>query len=596
MKWKRTHTCGDLRSSDIGKKAVLMGWVEKRRDHGGLIFIDLRDRYGITQIRIDPACKVYEDAKKLRSEYVAGFQGRVERRPDNMENKNLSTGEVELVAEDIDLMSIAQTPPFQISGKISSSEDLRLKYRYLDLRNRNMQRNLMIRHQTAQLVRNYFSKNGFIEIETPFLMKSTPEGARDFLVPSRVWNGRFYALPQSPQTYKQLLMMSGFDRYFQIVRCFRDEDLRADRQPEFTQIDVEMSFIDEEDIFAIVERLVQKIFAEIIGVQLNLPFQRLSYEEAMMNYGSDKPDLRFGAKIHNLSALAKESDFQIFRQTIESGGLVAGICAKGCAAYSRKQIDSLTEQAKSFGAKGLVAIKIKDSDWESTLNKYFGDAQRQAIIGELAASDGDLILIVADQQDIVLDTLGQLRLALAREENWVPSDRYEFTWIVDFPLFEYSKEEQRYVARHHPFTSPNLADLDKLQAHPQDVHARAYDLVLNGSEIAGGSIRISDEKIQSKMFQVLGISHQEAHDKFGYLLEALTYGTPPHGGIAFGFDRLVMVLTDSSSIREVIAFPKTASAMSLMDGAPAQVSERQLQELGLQFVQELHKPSSENAE
>ncbi|MBN1542090.1 aspartate--tRNA ligase [candidate division KSB1 bacterium] len=584
MKWKRTHTCGDLTSRQVGTEAVLMGWVEKRRDHGGLIFIDLRDRYGITQIRIDPSSAAYEEAKKLRSEYVVGFKGRVERRPDSMENKNLRTGEIELVAAEIDLMSTAQTPPIQISGKVSSSEDLRLKYRYLDLRNPQMQHNLIVRHQAAQIVRNYFSEKNFVEIETPYLMKSTPEGARDFLVPSRIWKGRFFALPQSPQTYKQLLMMSGFDRYFQIVRCFRDEDLRADRQPEFTQIDVEMSFVDEEDIFVVVESLVQRIFKQILDIDLSLPLPRLSYSDAIARYGCDKPDLRFGAEIHSFSDWAKKVEFQVFRDNLERGGVIAGICAKQCGGYSRKQIDQLTEQAKNLGAKGLVAIKIKENDWDSGLNKYFTPAQRSALIQEMNAQEGDLLLLVADTEEVTLHVLGELRLLLAKQEKWIDGNRFQFTWVVDFPLFEYSQEEERYVARHHPFTSPKAEDVSRLQEHPDKVRARAYDLVLNGSEIAGGSIRISDQKLQSDMFQALGISESEARDKFGFLLDALAFGTPPHGGIAFGFDRLVMLLTGTTSIREVIAFPKTASAMSLMDGAPSQVSEKQLLELGIKRI------------
>ncbi len=582
MKWKRTHTCGELRQTNCQQKVVLMGWVDRWRDHGGLIFIDLRDRYGVTQVRIDPSSNAYEDGKKLRSEFVVAFSGIVHERPEKMINPKLATGEIELIASDVEILNTAKTPPIQVSGDNTASEDLRLKYRYLDLRRPEMQRNFIIRHKTYQIVRNYFSDNKFMEIETPFLMKSTPEGARDYLVPSRMWQGRFFALPQSPQTYKQLLMIAGFDRYFQIVRCFRDEDLRADRQPEFTQIDVEMSFIDEEDIFSIVEGLMAKVVKEVLDLEIQTPIKRVPYDVAMSKYGTDRPDLRFGMEIVNISEIVRDCDFKVFSETVKSGKMVGGICAPGCGHYSRKQTDDLIAWAKDQGAQGLVPIKMKNDDWDSSLNKFFTKELRQEIAKAFAAKDGDLLLLVADKKEAALTILGNLRLKIARDENLV-KDELELSWIVDFPLFEYSQEEERYVARHHPFTSPVPEDADKLLTNPAETKARAYDLVLNGMEIAGGSIRIADNELQAKMFQALGISEQEAQEKFGFLLEALQYGAPPHGGIAFGFDRLIMILAGCNSIRDVIAFPKTASAMSLMDGAPAPVHEKQLNELGLKL-------------
>ncbi len=581
MKFKRTHNCGELNNSYKEKDASLMGWVDKRRDHGGLIFIDLRDRYGITQVRIDPSSSAYEEAKKLRSEFVVAFKGIIKARPDGMINPKLATGEIELVASEIEVLNTALTPPFHISGDSNASEDLRLQYRYLDLRRPYMQNNLIIRHQTAQLVRNFLTENEFIEIETPFLMKSTPEGARDYLVPSRVWKGRFFALPQSPQQYKQLLMVAGYERYFQIVKCFRDEDLRADRQPEFTQIDMEMSFIDEQDIMNIVENLISKILKTVKGIDISLPIQRIPYKTAIEKYGIDRPDLRFGLEIENISDIVKDSDFQVFKDTVAAGNVVAGICLPKCASYSRKQTDDLILYAKELGAKGLVPIKVKDGDWDSSLKKFFNDDIRKNVIKAFDAKDGDLLLIVADKYDLTFSILGNLRLKLAKEENLIDTSLYKLAWVVDFPLFEYNEDENRYVARHHPFTSPVPEDEDKLFSDPENVKARAYDLILNGLEIAGGSIRISTNELQSKMFSALNISETEAQEKFGFLLNALQYGAPPHGGIAFGFDRLIMILTGSPSIRDVIAFPKTASAMSLMDGAPSGISREQLNELGL---------------
>ena len=584
MKWKRTTNCGDLTIKKVSQTVILMGWVDRRRDHGGIIFIDLRDRYGITQVQINPSSDAYEEAKNLRSEYVVAFKGIVHARPEGMVNTKLRTGEIELVASEIEILNIAETPAIPITGEINASEDLRLKYRFLDLRRTEMQKNMVIRHKTAQIVRNYFSENNFLEIETPFLMKSTPEGARDFLVPSRVWRGKFFALPQSPQTYKQLLMVSGFDKYFQIVRCFRDEDLRADRQPEFTQIDVEMSFVDEEDVFSVMEGLMARVMKEILNIEIKTPIQRIPYNTAMEKYGIDRPDLRFGLEINNISDVVKDCDFKVFSDTVRAGNIVAGICAPGCGSFSRKQIDDLTAWTKEQGAKGLVAIKVKENDWDSPLSKFFSDNQRREIIGQFNAKAGDLLLFVADNKQAALPILGDLRVKIAKQQNLIDPNQYKLAWVVDFPLFEYSAEEARYVACHHPFTSPVPGDLEKLLSEPEIVRARAYDLILNGLEIAGGSIRISNSETQSKMFKALGISDEEAQSKFGFLLDALKYGAPPHGGIAFGFDRLIMILTGCSSIRDVITFPKTASASSLMDGSPSNVSNEQLLELGLKIV------------
>jgi len=585
MKWKRTHTCGELTGKQKSQTVILMGWVDRRRDHGGLIFIDLRDRYGITQIQINPASVAYEEAKKLRNEYVVAFKGIVQVRPDGMTNVKLKTGEIELIANEIEILNTSEPPPIPISGEINASEDLRLKYRYLDLRRVDMQKNMIIRHKAAQIVRNYLDENKFLEIETPYLMKSTPEGARDFLVPSRVWKGKFYALPQSPQQYKQLLMVSGYDRYFQIVRCFRDEDLRADRQPEFTQIDMELSFIDEEDIFKIMEGLIARVMQEILGITIPSPIQRIPYKTAMEKYGVDRPDLRFGMEITNISLLVEHCDFNVFSQTVKAGHVVTGICVPGGGKFSRKQIDDLTAWSKEQGAKGLVAIKVKGDEWDSTLDKFFSEEQRKKIVKTCGARDGDLLLFVADVKKAALPLLGDLRLKIAREQNMIPADDYKLAWIVDFPLFEYSAEEGRWVACHHPFTSPIPADEHKLLTDPEHVTARAYDLVLNGMEIAGGSIRIANAELQAKMFTALGISDQEAQSKFGFLMEAFKYGAPPHGGIAFGFDRMIMILSGCNSIRDVIAFPKTATASSLMDGSPSTVKSEQLLELGLRLYE-----------
>lgn len=586
MQWKRTHNCGELQSKDVGTKAVIMGWVARRRDHGSIIFIDLRDRWGITQVQFSPstAGDFYDMAKGLRGEYVIAVKGNVENRPEGMINKKMATGEIEVVATSLDILSEAKTPPFSIVDDVDASEELRLKYRYLDLRRPEMQKNLLIRHRTYQVVRKFFDENGFMEIETPILMKSTPEGARDYLVPSRVFKGSFYALPQSPQTYKQLLMVSGFDRYFQIVRCFRDEDLRADRQPEFTQIDVEMSFVSEEDIFNTMEPLMQMVLKKVLGVHIEIPFPRITYDDALSLYGSDKPDLRFDMKIQNVSDIVANSEFRVFADTIKSEGVICGICAKGCAGYSRKQIDGLAAWIKDKGGKGLVAIKIKDIDWDSGLAKFFKESQRKAVIKKFTAQNGDLVLLVADDRITGLSLLGDLRLKIAADENLINPNQYKLAWITEFPLFEYNKDEKRYQAMHHPFTSPVPEHLPLIESEPGKVKARAYDLVMNGAEIAGGSIRIHQRNIQEAMFRALGIDDEEARSKFGFLMNAFEYGVPPHGGIAFGFDRLIMLLAGCSSLREVIAFPKTTSAQSLMDGSPTEISMNQLEELGLSLL------------
>ncbi|MDZ7725192.1 MAG: aspartate--tRNA ligase [candidate division KSB1 bacterium] len=583
MNLKRTHNCGELRHSDIDKTVTVMGWVATRRDHGGIIFIDLRDRWGLTQINIRPESKAYEEAKRLRNEWVVAFRGIVESRPDGMINSKLDTGEIEVLAREIEVLNSAETPPFNITGDIQASEDIRLKYRYLDLRRTRMQHNIITRHQAAQTVRNYLSGQDFLEIETPYLMKSTPEGARDYLVPSRVSKGRFFALPQSPQTYKQLLMMSGFDRYFQIVRCFRDEDLRADRQPEFTQIDLEMSFVDEEDVYQIVEGLMKRVMKETLNIDIQTPFPRLSYDTAMQKYGTDRPDLRFGLEIVDVSDIVKESEFKVFASAAKSGKLVAGICAPGCASYSRKQQDDLAAWARKRGAGGLAAIKIEEDGIAGPLAKFFNDTQSQALIKAFDANPGDMLFFCAEERDLTRQILAELRVELAHRLEMIDDNAYALSWIVDFPLFEWSPEQGRYIALHHPFTSPVPEDIEKLTHDPDHVKARAYDLVLNGMEIAGGSIRISDPELQSKMFKALNIPPEEAENKFGFLINALKYGAPPHGGIAFGFDRLAMILTQSLSIRDVIAFPKTASATSLMDGAPSEVDMQQLIELGLRI-------------
>ena len=579
----RTHTCGELRENNVGDSVVLNGWVDRRRDLGGLIFIWLRDRYGITQVAIETDdSEVFETAKELRNEFVVSVEGAVRKRPDDAINSELATGKIDVLAKKVIILNEAETPPFSIKDNTDAFEDLRLKYRYLDLRRPILQKNLLLRHQMYQIVRKYFDANNFIEVETPVLMKSTPEGARD---PSRIHKGKFYALPQSPQQYKQLLMVSGLDRYFQIVKCFRDEDLRADRQPEFTQIDVEMSFVDQENVFQVVEGLMKILFKEIWSVDLKLPIPRLTYDEAIENYGSDKPDCRFEMKIHKLNSVFANSGFKVFSDAINSNGIVAGIAASGCADYSRSQIDNLTEFVKNAGAKGLVWFKIKGDEVESPTAKFLSDEEKQSLIKSLSAKDGDLILILAGEKNKTISQLGSLRLEMAKRMELIQIDTApSLLWVTDFPLFEYDEETKRFYAMHHPFTSPRNQDIPLMETKPGKVKARAYDLVLNGNEIAGGSIRIHNSDLQAKMFKALGINNEEAESKFGFLMKAFKYGAPPHGGIAFGFDRMVMIFAGIESIRDTIAFPKTASAVSLMDESPSFVSEEQLKELNIKIV------------
>ena len=581
----RTHTCGELRSTHTGQVVRLSGWVKNRRNHGGLLFIDLRDQYGVTQIVFNPEQKknLYEQAMALRAEYVVSIEGKVMLRPEGMVNKDMGTGAVEVVADSLTILNAAKTPPFEVIDEIDVHEELKLQYRYLDLRRTTNKKNILLRSRLYKVVRDFLVENQFSEIETPFLMKSTPEGARDFLVPSRNYKGRFYALPQSPQTYKQILMIAGFDRYFQIVKCFRDEDLRKDRQPEFTQIDIEMSFVNESDVMTVSENLVKRIYKEIKDQQLNFNFPKLTYEQAMLEYGSDKPDLRFDLKIKDLGEIFSQTEFKAFSSILSSGGFIAGLGANGADKFSRKQIDKLTEFVTNLGAKGLVWFKCQNGQLEGPIAKFLSDQESKSMSNIFGTTDNSILFIIAGEKEKTLSVLGDLRLYIAQYLNLIDETRDSFLWITDFPMLEFDVEENRYIARHHPFTSPRTSDLALLESDPERVTARAYDLVINGYEVAGGSIRIHQAEIQERVFSMLGISESEAESKFGFLLKALEFGAPPHGGIAFGFDRLVMILAGAKSIRDVIAFPKTASALSLMDGAPSTVSEQQLLELGLKL-------------
>ncbi|MEW6266091.1 MAG: aspartate--tRNA ligase [Thermodesulfobacteriota bacterium] len=580
---KRTHYCGELTEADIAREVVLMGWVQRRRDHGGLVFLDLRDRTGLAQVVFNPQEDpvTHERSHAVRGEYVIAVKGRVRPRPADMINPKLRTGALEVFIHHLRVLNTAKTTPFLIEDYLDVTEAVRLKYRYLDLRRPSVQGNILLRHHAAQVTRSFLNENGFLEIETPVLTKSTPEGARDYLVPSRVNKGLFYALPQSPQLFKQILMVAGFDRYYQIVRCFRDEDLRADRQPEFTQIDIEMSFIQEEDIMRVMETFMARLFGEVLGKELPLPFPRLTYDQAMSRYGLDRPDLRFGLEIEDVTSIVARSDFKLFAQTAAAGGVVKAVCAKAAAGLSRKTLDDLVELAKSLGAKGLAWIRINPDGWQGPIVKFLSETERTGLVQTLGAETGDVIFFSADAAPLVHQVLGQVRLKLGREMGLIKEGEPAFVWVTRFPMFEYSAEEKRLAAMHHPFTSPVEEDLDLLESAPERVRSRAYDLVLNGNEIGGGSIRIHRPDVQARVFQALGIGPEEAAERFGFLIEALGYGAPPHGGIAFGFDRLVMILAGADSIREVIAFPKTQKATCLMTGAPSRVDRTQLLELGL---------------
>ncbi|MCI5985180.1 MAG: aspartate--tRNA ligase [Faecalimonas umbilicata] len=584
---KRSHRCAELSKANIGETVTVMGWVQKNRNKGGIVFVDLRDRSGLLQIifengSIDEAG--FEKAGKLRSEFVIAVVGTVEARSGAV-NENLATGEIEIRAREIRILSESETPPFPIEENSKTKEELRLKYRFLDLRRPDLQRNLMMRSKAATLTCQFLAEEGFLEIETPMLIKSTPEGARDYLVPSRVHPGNFYALPQSPQIFKQLLMCSGYDRYFQIVKCFRDEDLRADRQPEFTQIDMELSFVDVDDVIDVNERLLAKLFKEILGVEVSLPIPRMTWQEAMDRFGSDKPDIRFGMELVDVSEVVKDCEFVVFKNALENGGSVRGINAKGQGAMPRKKIDKLVDFAKDFGAKGLAYIAIQeDGTVKSSFAKFMSEEEMHALIEAMGGENGDLLLFAADKNKVVWDVLGNLRLEIARQLEILDKGDYRFLWVTEFPLLEWNEEAGRYTAMHHPFTMPMEEDLDLLDTDPGKVRAKAYDIVLNGTELGGGSVRIFNQEIQNKMFEVLGFTREQAEEQFGFLLSAFKYGVPPHAGLAYGLDRLIMLMAKEDSIRDVIAFPKVKDASDLMTEAPAAVDRKQLEELGLEIA------------
>ncbi len=583
---QRTHTCGELRSDNVGDEVTLNGWVESVRDHGGVRFVDLRDRYGFTQVVFGNDAGYEEIVRGIRSEYVLSARGKVRLRPEGMKNEKISTGDVEVVASDVQVLNASRTPPIEIaegSGP-EPNEEVRLKHRFLDLRRRGVQRNLILRHHVVRAIREFMDAEGFLDIETPVLTRSTPEGARDFLVPSRLQKGRFFALPQSPQLFKQLLMISGYDRYYQIVKCFRDEDLRADRQPEFTQVDVEMSFVKESNVTSLIDRLIVHVVREVHGRELNYPFPRLSYREAMARYGSDAPDTRFGMEIQDLTDAACQTDFRLFKRVAEDGGRVRAIRVEAKHGLSRKEIDDAEPFVKQFGAKGLAWLRFDSDGTRGSIAKLLGeggDVRLRDAAG--AAAAGDVLFMVADRDEVALPALGQLRLDLARRWNLAASDRMDFLWVVDFPLLERDEEANRWTACHHPFTAPREEDLELLESDPGRVRARAYDVVLNGIELGGGSIRIHSPEVQQRVFRAIDLGEEEARQKFGFLLDALSYGAPPHGGIALGLDRFIMLLAGADSIREVIAFPKTARGTCLLTDAPSDVADRQLQELGLKL-------------
>lgn len=583
---RRTNMCGELLMKDVNKEVILMGWVQKRRSLGGLIFADLRDVTGLIQVVFDTDYNndAFVKAESLRSEFVVAVRGKVcERQAKNLE---MATGEIEVYIEELKILDSAETPPIYIKDNDDVSEQMRLKYRFLDLRKPSMQKNLLMRSKTSKVIRDFLYDNGFNEVETPFLTKPSPEGARDYLVPSRVNSGKFYALPQSPQLFKQLLMVSGMNRYYQIVRCFRDEDLRANRQPEFTQVDLEMSFVDVEDVISINEKLIQKIFKEIKNIDVELPIKRMSYQVAMDKYGCDKPDLRFGYELNNISEIFKDSEFNAFKSTIENGGTVKCVKIDGSAEdFSKKSISKLEKFVKTYGAKGLAWFKYENGVFESPIAKFLSQNEINELMSNLEIKENDIVFIVADKESVVNTALGALRIEIAHDKNLIDENLFEMVWITDFPLFEYSEEEDRYVAKHHPFTAPVDEDVDKIETDPGACRAKAYDIVINGDEIGGGSIRITNSSLQSRMFKALGMSVEEANDKFGYLLEAFKYGVPPHGGLAFGLDRFMMLLTGSDNIRDVIAFPKTQSASCLMTEAPSLATEKQLKELSIEIIE-----------
>ncbi len=583
--FKRSHMCCNIHEGMIGQQVTVMGWVQKRRDLGKLIFIALRDKTGIVQIVVngnDADETIFEKAQTIRSEFVLAIKGTVQARAEENINANMQTGRIEVIADDLRILSEAETPPFQIEDNITVKDDLRLKYRYLDLRRPSQLHNIMLRHDVVQKMRGFLNQEGFLEIETPILMKSTPEGARDYLVPSRVHPGNFYALPQSPQLFKQILMVSGMDRYYQIAKCFRDEDLRADRQPEFTQVDMELSFVDEEDIMDINERMMQRVFKDLMDVEITLPLPRMTYKEAMERFGSDKPDVRFGMELVNISELVAETEFVVFKGALDNGGSVRAINAKGCGNFPRKQIDSLVEFVKTYRAKGLAWIAVQeDGSLKTQISKFFTQEKLQEIVDRMQGQPGDLILICADTNKVVFDSLGALRVELSKRLELTNPKDYKFLWVTEFPMLEWDEEENRYVAVHHPFTAPMDEDLELLNTNPGEVRAKAYDIVLNGYELGGGSIRIHRRDIQQKMFELLGFEPEDAQERFGYLLDAFQYGVPPHGGLAFGLDRIVMLMTGATSIRDVIAFPKVKDASCPMSGAPTIVEQKQLDELGI---------------
>ncbi len=583
--WERTHTCGELRSEHINKQITLCGWVHRSRNHGGLIFINLRDRYGITQVVFDPAqnAELTEAAKGLKSEYVIAVKGTARNRPQGQTNTSMPTGVVEVLAKEIKVLNTSAVPPFVIEDQTTASEDLRLKFRYLDLRRPALANNIILRHNFILAVRNYLSTQDFLEIETPLLTRSTPEGARDYLVPCRVQPGKFYALPQSPQIYKQILMVAGFDKYFQIARCLRDEDLRADRQPEHTQIDIEMSFATQDKVFTLTEGMFKEVFSQVAGIDIQIPFPRLAYAEAMNRFGSDKPDMRFGLELCDVAAVVVKSEFTVFKQALENKGQVKGICVPGGGKWSRKDIDGLTEFVKIYGAKGLAWAKVAGESLEGSIAKFFAGDLGKELIQTLSAKDGDITLFVADKPSVVAAALGALRVECAKRMDMIPKGKFAFAWITDFPLFHYNEEEKRWEAEHHMFSMPKEEHLEFLDSDPGKVLGQLYDLVANGSELASGSIRIHRRDIQEKVMKVVGLSPEEATKKFGFLLEAFEYGAPPHGGIAPGVDRILTMITGGDSIRDVIAFPKTTSGTGLMEGSPSEVDERQLKDLHLKL-------------